>query len=165
MLVLRGLYYPSLSRASCLSRRLNQNWSACIKEPSQGPSRLATCGLPTLPVSTEKFLAIACAKGVPVARESLRKRGFWGPPVFMERVGRSQLGDCYGLGRHCKMLMPQCDFVVVLINFQSAKFKSLMRVKVELLEERKSVGPLSPRPCQGLSVRHLPCSQCKGSLS
>lgn len=44
------------------------------------------------------------------------------------------------------MFMPQCDFVVVLlINFQSAKFKSLMHVKVGLLEQRKSAGPPVPK--------------------
>lgn len=131
-MVLWGLYYPSLSRASCLSRRLNQNWSACIKETSH---------LVLQPGASPPFpCPLRSSWPLPPPRESLLP----GSPLGSVASG-GLLYLCRGW-ELCKRLMPQCDSVVVLvINFQSAKFKSLMRVKVELLEERKSAGPHVPK--------------------
>lgn len=57
-----GSLLSDVSRASSLSRRLNQNRPACLGETSQGhPSGLATRCLPSLPMPTEKPWAITWA--------------------------------------------------------------------------------------------------------
>lgn len=160
MLVLWGLYYPSLSRASCLSRRLNQNWSACIKETSH---------LVLQPGASPPFpCPLRSSWPLPPPRESLLP----GSPLGSVASG-GLLYLCRGW-ELCKRLMPQCDSVVVLVInfffFLSLIFKvPNSRASCVLRWNYWRRGNLrdhmSPRPCQGLSVRHLPCSQCKGSLS